>query len=41
MGFINPNSQVSYIFLLLIIQGFRLSREINFPSTLGNQESTA
>jgi hypothetical protein len=32
-------TQISYIFLLLIIWGFQLSGEIHFPSTLDNQES--
>jgi hypothetical protein len=38
--FINPNSQVNCIFLLLIIRGFRLSEEIHFLSTQCNGEST-
>jgi hypothetical protein len=38
--FINPSSQISCMFLLLINWGFRLFREINFLSTPDNREST-
>jgi hypothetical protein len=38
--FINPNSQVSYLhILLLIIRDFWLSEEVNFPFIPDSQES--
>jgi hypothetical protein len=38
--FVNPSSQVAYIFLLLTIRAFRLSWENNFPSAPDNKECT-
>jgi hypothetical protein len=36
--FMNRNSQVAYIFLLLVVRGFPLSGEVHFPSTQDNRE---
>jgi hypothetical protein len=40
-SFVNPNSQVSYIFRLQITRDFRLSGEIPFPFTAESREYTA